>query len=338
MIKAICISGSPNPRGSTSLLLGELARGMRDAGVTVVSYCLGEMNIGPCSGCNACREGRPCAQRDDMGALTEALLAADIVCIGSPSYWGDVTAQLKAFFDRSTPLCDTQPGGTPVPAGKLGVAAAVRAGGGAAESLRVLGTIEHYFGHLGIRPAARLHAEGIHSPADLGYKPEILESAYTAGRSILRQRSAPGVDFTLRPIAGCDIAELARMNLALIHDEGSGNPMGIPELEQRMRGFLAGGYQGVTIRVDGCAAGYCLWRPEAGPHAGAAGVYLRQYYIRPEYRRHGLGRAALRQIMAQCFMGAAFVALDVLDCNAPGRAFWADFGFKPDYIRMNLKL
>jgi ribosomal protein S18 acetylase RimI-like enzyme len=147
-----------------------------------------------------------------------------------------------------------------------------------------------------------------------------------------------GPDFRLAAMGEPEVPEAARMNLALIADEGSQNPMGIPELEQRMRGFLAGGYRGVLVLRGGDAAGYCLWRPEEGPHGGPAGIYLRQYYIKPKFRRQGLGRAALRQIVKKYFAGAAFVCLDVLECNAAGRAFWEDFGFEPVYTRMNLDL
>ena len=104
-----------------------------------------------------------------------------------------------------------------------------------------------------------------------------------------------------------------------------------------MSAFLAGEYKCAVIRVNGEPAGYCLWRPEDGQHGGPAGIYLRQYYIKPGYRRQGLGRAALKQIFDDYFTNAAFVSLDVLEHNARGRGFWTDFGFEPDYIHMVLK-
>lgn len=135
-----------------------------------------------------------------------------------------------------------------------------------------------------------------------------------------------------------DLPELARMNHALIRDEGSANPMNLAELEARMRAFLAGEYKCAVIRMDESEAGYCLWRPEEEPHGGPAGIYLRQYYIKPEYRRQGLGRSAMKQIFNEYFAGAAFVSLDVLEHNERGRAFWKDYGFEAEYIHMKLKL
>ena len=144
--------------------------------------------------------------------------------------------------------------------------------------------------------------------------------------------------FILRDITQADIMEIARMNLALIADEGSDNPMGLPELEQRMAGFLESGYEGVLILADGMTAGYCLWRPEEGRWGGGPGVYLRQYYIKPEYRRQGLGRSALSSIIREQLAGAAFIELDVLECNEAGKEFWESVGFKTVYRRLELEL
>jgi GNAT superfamily N-acetyltransferase len=90
----------------------------------------------------------------------------------------------------------------------------------------------------------------------------------------------------------------------------------------------------VLIQAGGQTAGYCLYRPEEGRNNGRPGVYLRQYYIKPPFRQHGLGRAALNRIMAEYMADAAFVELDVLECNATGRAFWARAGFAPVYRRL----
>lgn len=336
MKKAICICGSPNRNGSTARLLAEISHGMADAGIEAETFHLGDMELHCCLGCNACRDSRQCAQKDDMSALTEALLAADVVCIGSPSYWGDVTAQLKTFIDRSLPLCNTLDGGTTVPCGKLGIAVAVRAGHSAGESMGLIDTIEHYYGHLGVKAAARLHAEGINGVEDLQGREDILREAYHIGFNIPENKKEKAVVFNLAAATAEDAPELAGMNRGLIQDEGSDNPMTLPELEQRMKGFLAGEYRGLLIKADGVTAGYCLYAHEEGHNGGGPGVYLRQYYIKPECRRLGLGRAALKGIIETSFAGAAFVALDVLENNTAGKAFWSSAGFRPMYRRMLL--
>ena len=39
-----------------------------------------------------------CIQNDDVEQMVINILTADIVLIATPSYWGDVTGQLKTFL------------------------------------------------------------------------------------------------------------------------------------------------------------------------------------------------------------------------------------------------
>lgn len=160
-MKAVCIVGSPRESGNTAFIVEQIASGMRDGGAEVTRHLLGNLTIGYCRGCRACEESGRCVQRDDMDRVIADLLDADVVLIASPSYWGDVTGQLKVFIDRCLPLCNARIGTTPVPAGKVGIAVAIRAGTRQAENQHIIDTIEHYFGHLGIEPIARFTVEQI---------------------------------------------------------------------------------------------------------------------------------------------------------------------------------
>ena len=183
-MKAICIIGSPREEGSTSLLVDKIIEGMQTAEVEAKRFVLGQLNINYCRGCQQCEQTCRCVQRDDMDTLLSELIDADIVLLASPSYWGDVTGQMKVFIDRSLPLCNAKTGRTPVPAGKVGVAVAVRAGSSVGENQHILDTFEHYFGHLGIELRASLTAEKVDHPADLAGKPHLLEQAVSLGKTI----------------------------------------------------------------------------------------------------------------------------------------------------------
>lgn len=181
-MKAFCIIGSPREDGSTARIMDKVIEGMRSAGIEAKRYALGSLGIGYCRGCRTCRATRACVQADDMNVLIEDLFSSEIIVIGSPSYWGDVTAQLKTFIDRSLPLCNARTGETSVPAGKVGVSVAVRSGSDPSENRHLIETIEHYFGHLGITPVACLTVEGVSEPNDL---PEAkLQEAYDLGAGI----------------------------------------------------------------------------------------------------------------------------------------------------------
>jgi multimeric flavodoxin WrbA len=98
-----------------------------------------------------------------------------------------VTAQLKTFIDRCTPLTDTRPGGTIVPSGKRGIAVAVRAGQSKGENQHILDTIHHFFGHLGIVPIADFSIEGVRTLCDLTERESELQRAHDIGYQVLKE-------------------------------------------------------------------------------------------------------------------------------------------------------
>jgi multimeric flavodoxin WrbA len=58
--------------------------------------------IGPCTACNICKQGAVCGWDDDFGELIDLLSAEDLggLIIGTPVYFGGMTAQCKALLDR----------------------------------------------------------------------------------------------------------------------------------------------------------------------------------------------------------------------------------------------
>ena len=63
---------------------------------------LAGMTIGPCIACNICKEGLICGIDDDFGELIPVLADKAVagVIIGTPVYFGSMTAQIKAYMDR----------------------------------------------------------------------------------------------------------------------------------------------------------------------------------------------------------------------------------------------
>lgn len=182
-VKAVCIVGSPREQGVTAKVTDVLGKGLRDAGAEVKTFFPGSLNIAYCKGCMTCLSTRKCIQTDDMDKVMDAVAAADIVVVASPSYWGDITGQLKVFFDRSTPYGNTCDGGTIIPAGKKGIAVAVRAGMRQTENQHLVDAMNHYFSHLEIEPAGALTIESVMNPEDLSGRDDVLDDAYALGFS-----------------------------------------------------------------------------------------------------------------------------------------------------------
>ena len=100
--KVLIVTASPRPRGNSTLLAAEAARGAEDAGADVRIVSLAGKSLGPCRACDRCRKpgAKGCVQDDDLTALHDDLKAADALLIASPVYWFTMSGQAKLFMDR----------------------------------------------------------------------------------------------------------------------------------------------------------------------------------------------------------------------------------------------
>jgi multimeric flavodoxin WrbA len=99
-ILAIC--GGMRPDSNTNKLVKKVAEA---TGFEYEIADLGTLEVKPCTGCSACMmdEGR-CPVDDDMQGLYAALLAADAIIVGSPTYFMNISGAVKCFIDRSLAL------------------------------------------------------------------------------------------------------------------------------------------------------------------------------------------------------------------------------------------
>ena len=109
---------------------------------------------------------------------------------------------------------------------------------------------------------------------------------------------------------------LAGLNHRLVQDEGHRNRMTVPELEERMRGWLAGEYRAVIFEDDGDVVAYALFREQPDE------VYLRQLFVVRDRRRQGLGRRAVEILRSRVWPRTKRLTVDVLVANEGAVAFW----------------
>ena len=84
MKKILVVQGGGRPQGSTAQLVAHFAQGARDAGHQVEFVSLMKQEVRGCLGCNACRYGKPCVQKDAFNELAPKIKAADCVAFASP--------------------------------------------------------------------------------------------------------------------------------------------------------------------------------------------------------------------------------------------------------------
>jgi multimeric flavodoxin WrbA len=96
-MNVLYISGSPRDNSNTDYLLN-LALSITDGQfLKLIDY-----QIDLCKSCWACQKLDRCVIDDDMSnALIPKLLNCDVVVLGSPVYFNNVSAQAKVFIDRT---------------------------------------------------------------------------------------------------------------------------------------------------------------------------------------------------------------------------------------------
>ncbi len=98
--KIIGISGSPREKNTNYML-----RTVLDAtGYDYELILLKDKKIKPCNACGGCFYLHKCIVKDDMQELYDKLLKADIIVLGCPTYFANVTTLMKTFIDRCLPL------------------------------------------------------------------------------------------------------------------------------------------------------------------------------------------------------------------------------------------
>lgn len=99
----ICVlNGSPRPKGNTAAMVASYRAGAESAGHTVDVFDVCRMKVAGCLACEYChtKEMRTCVQKDDMGAIYEALDRADMVVLASPVYYHGLSGQLACAIHR----------------------------------------------------------------------------------------------------------------------------------------------------------------------------------------------------------------------------------------------
>ena len=134
-------------------------------------------------------------------------------------------------------------------------------------------------------------------------------------------------------IASIDDSKLlAEMNAQLIRDEGHRNSMTPAKLENRVMSWLARSEYEAVIFEDGDATtGYALFR-RCDDH-----VYLRQFFVAPEFRRRGVGASALAWLWSKPWRDTPRIRIDVLVGNDVAAKFWQSVGFEPYCTTMEMQ-
>ena len=154
-MNALIINCSPVRTGATAEIV-KLVSSQLSSKYDTRTVCIDDYHFGFCKGCRSCHTTAECIQNDEVDLLMNEFERADIIVSVSPSYWADIPGQYKAFIDRCTPWCNTHEPHSSIGSGKRGYTIALRTGPGMRECDKVIGSIEHFYGHLEIECCGKL--------------------------------------------------------------------------------------------------------------------------------------------------------------------------------------
>jgi multimeric flavodoxin WrbA len=104
LMKVVAFNGSPRAKGNTAILLNQVLGELNKEGVETELVSLAGKTIPGCRACYKCFEnldGHCAVTGDILNECIDKMRAADGILLGSPTYFSDVTAGMKALIERS---------------------------------------------------------------------------------------------------------------------------------------------------------------------------------------------------------------------------------------------
>jgi len=103
-MNVVAFNGSPRKKGNTSILIGHVLAELEKEGIKTELVQLSDKKLRGCIACLKCFENldRRCAMKNDgLNECVEKMIDADGVIFGSPTYFSNITAEMKALIDRA---------------------------------------------------------------------------------------------------------------------------------------------------------------------------------------------------------------------------------------------
>jgi multimeric flavodoxin WrbA len=102
-MKAVAFNGSARKDGNTAILLNAVLEELKREGIETELVQLSGKSLQGCIACYKCfenKDGRCAVQKDEMNMYIQKMREADSILLGSPTYFSDVTTNMKALIER----------------------------------------------------------------------------------------------------------------------------------------------------------------------------------------------------------------------------------------------
>ena len=102
-MKAVAFNGSARKDGNTAILLNTVLEELKREGIETELVQLSGKSLQGCIACFKCfenKDGRCAVKKDEMNVYIEKMQEADGILLGSPTYFSDVSTNMKALIER----------------------------------------------------------------------------------------------------------------------------------------------------------------------------------------------------------------------------------------------
>jgi len=103
-MKVVAFNGSPRKEGNTATLIKHVLAELEKEGIETETVQVGGKSIHGCTACGKCFENKDkkCViDKDIVNDCISKMLEADGIILASPTYFADLTPELKALIDRA---------------------------------------------------------------------------------------------------------------------------------------------------------------------------------------------------------------------------------------------
>jgi multimeric flavodoxin WrbA len=184
-MKIVAILGSPRPQGNSSTLARAFLTAAGEQGAEISEFLLNQMNFRGCQACMACKtKSETCILEDDLATVLTAVQEADLLVLASPVYFGDLSGQLKCFFDRTYSFFRPD-FSCRMPPGKKAVVVLTQGNPDEAEFADIFPRYQRWFQWFGFASSHLLRAVGVQEPGEVARQTVLLEQAAALARELV---------------------------------------------------------------------------------------------------------------------------------------------------------
>jgi multimeric flavodoxin WrbA len=185
VMKIVAVLGSPRPQGNSNTLARTFLEAARERGAETREFPLNRMKFQGCQACMACKtQSETCSLVDDLAKVLEAIREADVLVLASPVYFGDLSGQLKAFFDR-TYSCINPDFSCRLAAGKKAVMILTQANPDPAQFEDIFPRYERWLKLYGCDPIRLLRAVGVREAGEVTQQTNLMSQAAALAQELV---------------------------------------------------------------------------------------------------------------------------------------------------------